>query len=110
LRPDGDAACLRLCYAPDGDDLDALHAVLLPDSPADQERLTAEPALAVWSSRRLIAAGATDTDLVRSATFCAGRFDARALSVIEVGEGYARALGDWEPNERFAHGHRWLTD
>ncbi|MEK6570782.1 MAG: alpha-galactosidase, partial [Bacteroidota bacterium] len=25
-------------------------------------------------------------------------------------DGYQRAAGDWETNEKFPHGHRWLTD
>jgi len=29
---------------------------------------------------------------------------------IRIGDGYQRAAGDWETNDAFPHGHRWLTD
>lgn len=30
--------------------------------------------------------------------------------VVRLGEGYQRAIGDWETNDAFPHGHRGLTD
>jgi hypothetical protein len=30
--------------------------------------------------------------------------------VVRIGPGYQRSAGDWETNDAFPHGHRWLTD
>ena len=30
--------------------------------------------------------------------------------VVRIGDGYQRSAGDWETNDAFPHGHRWLTD
>ncbi len=30
--------------------------------------------------------------------------------VVRLGDGYQRSAGDWETNDAFPHGHRWLTD
>ncbi len=37
-------------------------------------------------------------------------FPPGAPRVLRLGDGYQRAAGDWEMNDRFLHGHRWLTD
>ncbi len=42
--------------------------------------------------------------------FCTAHFDRRFLRTIQIDDGYQRAAGDWDTNEKFPHGHRWLTD
>jgi hypothetical protein len=37
-------------------------------------------------------------------------FDRRFFRYIQLDDGYQRATGDWETNDKFPHGHRWLTD
>jgi hypothetical protein len=106
LRPDGDTSRLRLCYQPDGDGLEALRALFLPTSQVDQERLAATPAPTGWSSGRALHASFTEADVINHADFCAEHFDRRFLRLIELGEGYQRAAGDWDTNDRFSHGHR----
>jgi hypothetical protein len=110
VRPGGDTSRLRLCYDPDGDGVDALRTLFVPTSQVDQERLAGEPAPTGWSSGRERRAGLTEEDMIHYADLCAGHFDRRCLRLIELGEGYQRTAGDWETNERFPHGHRWLTD
>jgi len=110
LRPDGDTSRLQLCYHPDGDGVDALRALFVPTSQIDQERLAAAAAPTGWSSGRKLRASLSEADVIGHADFCAEHFDPRYLRVIELGDGYQRAAGDWETNERFAQGHRWLTD
>ena len=110
VRPDGDTSHLRMCYHPDGDGLDALRALFVPTSLVDRERLAAITAPAGWSSGRELRASLTEGDIINQADFCAEHVDRRFLRFIELGEGYQRAAGDWETNDRFSHGHRWLTD
>ena len=110
VRPDGDTARLRMCYQPDGDGVDALRALFVPTSLVDRERFAGTPAPTAWSSGRELRASFTEADVISHADFCAEHFDRRFLRLIELGEGYERAAGDWDTNDRFSHGHRWLTD
>ena len=110
LRPEGDVSRLRLCYVPDGDGLDALRALFAPTSVVDRERLAASVAPAGWCSGSELAAAVTEADVLANLEFCAARLDQRFCRYVELDDGYQRAVGDWEPNERFPHGHRWLTD
>jgi len=110
LRPEGDASRMRICVRPEGDGLDALRAVFVPPSPLDQERLAQAVAPAGWSSRSEFAGDVTEADVVANAEFGAAHFDRRFFRYIELHDGYQKAAGDWETNERFPHGHRWLTD
>jgi hypothetical protein len=110
LRPAGDTSQLQLSYDPDGDGLTALRALLAPSSPADLARMLAMPAPAGWSTRGLAPGNLTEADVIANAEICAVRFDRRFCRWITVGDGYQRAPGDWDTNERFPHGHRWLTE
>ena len=51
-----------------------------------------------------------NADVVAHIDFCAGHFDRRFFHYIQLDQGYERAAGDWETNDKFSHGHRWLTD
>ena len=110
VRPGGDTSRLRLCYQPDGDGVDALRALFVPTSQVDRERLAGTPVPTTWSAGRELRASLTEEAMIRHTDFCAAHFDRRCLRLIELGDGYQRAAGDWEPNERFSHGHRWLSD
>ncbi|HKW40077.1 MAG TPA: alpha-galactosidase [Gemmatimonadales bacterium] len=110
LRPDGDASRMRLCLHPAGDGLDALRALFEPSSPVDRERLIQAVAPAGWCSRSEFAGSVGEADVTANLDFCAANFDRRFFRHIELDDGYQRAAGDWEPNQRFPHGHAWLTD
>ncbi|HVH69202.1 MAG TPA: glycoside hydrolase family 36 protein [Gemmatimonadales bacterium] len=110
LRPEGDASRLRLCLHPAGDGLDALRALFEPASPVDRERLQQAVAPAGWCSRSEFTGSVGEAEVIANLDFCAGTFDRRYFRNIELDDGYQRAAGDWEPNQRFPHGHAWLTD
>src|SRR5690349_18518499 len=110
LRPDGDASHLRLAFDPRGDGLTALRALFVPSSPIDRDRLAEAVAPAGWCSRQELAAGVTEADVVANLELCATTFDRRFFRYIELDDGYQRAAGAWDPNDRFPHGHAWLTD
>ena len=110
LRPGGDASRLRVAYQPDGDALDALHAAFVPASPLDLERMARAVAPAGWRSRYALGSDATEAALLANAAAAAAHLDRRFLRYIQLDDGYQKAAGDWATNERFPHGHRWLTD
>jgi hypothetical protein len=37
-------------------------------------------------------------------------FGPSLLRFVQIDDGFQRAAGDWEGNDKFPHGHRWLTD
>ena len=110
LRPEGDSSRMQLCFDPDGNGLEALTALFVPASRLDQERLWQAVAPTGWCSRSELSGAVNETDVIANVEFCAARFDRRFFRHIELDDGYQTAAGTWEPNERFPHGHRWLTD
>jgi hypothetical protein len=63
-----------------------------------------------WSFERFGHVDVTESEVIRNLEAAEPRFKAAGLQYILVGDGYQRAAGDWETNEKFPHGHRWLTD
>ncbi|MGH7644230.1 MAG: alpha-galactosidase, partial [Gemmatimonadales bacterium] len=110
VRPEGETCALHLATAPDADALAVLGAVFAPDSPVDADRLAAITAPAGWASRYALADRPTEEDILANLERCATHFDRRHFRFITLGPGYQRALGDWDTNERFPRGHRWLTE
>lgn len=110
LRPEGDASRLRLCFEPHGDGLDALRTAFAPASPVDRERLAAAVAPAGWCSGCELSGGVTEVDVIANLQFCAANFDRQFFRYVQLDDGYQKAAGDWETNDKFPRGHRWLTD
>ena len=63
-----------------------------------------------WSSAHALAGGATEDELLANLAAARNRADAQAFRLVQLDAGYERSAGDWETNDRFPHGHRWLTD
>jgi hypothetical protein len=110
LRPEGDSSRMHLGFDPEGDGLEALTALLVPTSRVDQERLWQAVVPAGWCSRSELSGGVGEADVIANLEFCATHFDRRFFRNVELDDGYQTAVGTWEPNDRFPHGHRWLTD
>ena len=110
LRPEGDSSRLRLCYEPAGDGLAALATLFSPTSTVDRERLASAVAPAGWCSWYELFGNVTEADVIANVEFCAANFDRRFFRYIQLDDGYQKATGDWETNDKFPHGHRWLTD
>ena len=110
LRPEGDASHMRLCFHPEGDGLEALRALFVPSSPVDQERLAQAVAPAGWCTRAEWSGTVAEADVITNLDFSAAHFDRRFFRHIELDDGYQQAIGAWDPNARFPHGHAWLTD
>lgn len=52
----------------------------------------------------------TEDEMVRNAEFAARTLKRYGLEYIQVDEGFQRWHGDWEGNDRFPHGMKWLAD
>jgi hypothetical protein len=110
LRPEGDTSRMRLCFDPEGDGLSALRAVFVPSSPIDQDRLAQAVAPTGWCTRSELSASVGEADVIANLAFCTATFDRRFFRHVELDDGYQRAAGAWDTNDRFPHGHAWLTD
>jgi hypothetical protein len=106
----GDSATLRLGFDPRGDTVVALQALFAPASLVDRERLAATTAPSGWSTRYALGPQPTEDDVLANVELCLRHFDRRQLRLIRVDDGYQRAAGDWDTNDRFPRGHRALTD
>ncbi|HWC74122.1 MAG TPA: alpha-galactosidase [Gemmatimonadales bacterium] len=110
VRPDGDSATLHIAYVAAGDGLDALTAAATPLSEVDRERVAGLVVPTGWCSWYELGGAVTEADMLANIDFCAAHFDRRFLRYIQLDDGYQRAAGDWEMNDKFPGGHRSLTD
>jgi hypothetical protein len=108
LRSDGDEATLRFAFDPAGDTSSALAALFVPRA-VDRGRF-AVGAPAGWCSRYQLYTSVTEADVIANLEVCAAHFDPRFLRTVQIDDGYQRAAGAWETNDKFPHGHRWLTE
>lgn len=51
----------------------------------------------------------SEAEILRNAEFAARHLKPFGLEWIQVDDGYQRAFSDWEGNERFPHGMKWLA-
>ena len=110
VRSEGDSATLRIAYIAAGDGLDALSSAATPLSEVDRERVAGLTVPTGWCSWYELGSDVSEADMVTNIDFCTAHFDRRFLRYIQLDDGYQRAAGDWETNDKFPHGHRWLTD
>ncbi|MCI0513667.1 alpha-galactosidase [candidate division KSB1 bacterium] len=52
----------------------------------------------------------TEDEVIRNAEYAARYLKPYGFEYIQIDEGYQRYHGDWEANERFPHGLKWLAD
>jgi hypothetical protein len=52
----------------------------------------------------------TEEEVIRNAEFASQHLKAYGLEYIQIDEGFQRFHGDWEGNDRFPHGMKWLAD
>jgi opacity protein-like surface antigen len=106
LRATGDGATLRFGFDPAGDAATALTALLQPQK--DDRPPVTTPA--GWCSWYQLYDKVTEAQVVANLEACATHFDHRFLRFIQIDDGFQKAAGDWDANDKFPHGHRWLTD
>jgi hypothetical protein len=52
----------------------------------------------------------TEIEIIRNAEFASQHLKQFGFGYIQVDEGFQKYHGDWEGNERFPHGMKWLAD
>ena len=63
-----------------------------------------------WCSWFYTYGSVTEEEVVRNAEFVSTSLKQYGLEYIQVDEGYQKYHGDWEGNERFPHGMKWLSE
>jgi hypothetical protein len=63
-----------------------------------------------WCSWFYTLTGVSEDEVLRNTEFAAQQLRPLGLEYIQIDEGYQRSHGDWEGNERFPHGMKWLAD
>jgi hypothetical protein len=63
-----------------------------------------------WCSWFYTLADVSEDEVLRNTELAARQLRPFGLEFVQVDEGYQRAHGDWEGNERFPHGMKWLAD
>jgi hypothetical protein len=63
-----------------------------------------------WSSWFYTLAQVSEEEVVANTAFAAQHLQRFGLEYIQIDEGFQRWHGDWEGNERFPHGMKWLAD
>jgi len=96
-------ASATLAIVPGADPLDALGRLAAAGMP---DRKTP----AGWTSGHALGAGVTEAGILAALEGARRHSDPESLRVILLDDGFQRSVGDWETNDGFPHGHRWLTD
>ena len=52
----------------------------------------------------------SETNMLENARWVARHLRPYGMRWFQIDDGYQRAVGDWEPNARWAHGMRWFVD
>ncbi|HEY8521069.1 MAG TPA: glycoside hydrolase family 36 protein [Gammaproteobacteria bacterium] len=63
-----------------------------------------------WCSWFYTLTEVSEDEVLRNAAYAARQLRPFGLEYVQVDEGYQRAHGDWEGNERFPHGMKWLAE
>ena len=63
-----------------------------------------------WCSWYYYYWGVSEADVIANLNFIADKLRSHGMEYVQIDDGFQRALGDWETNDKFPHGHRWLTD
>ncbi|HVY65165.1 MAG TPA: glycoside hydrolase family 36 protein [Gammaproteobacteria bacterium] len=63
-----------------------------------------------WCSWFYTLAEVSEDEVLRNAAFAAEHLKPFGLEYVQIDDGYQRAPGDWQGNERFPHGMRWLAE
>ncbi len=63
-----------------------------------------------WCSWTAFYLNLSEQDVLQQVRWLAEHRDTLPVDVIQVDDGWEKTVGDWEPNERFPHGMRWLAE
>ncbi|HOX58905.1 MAG TPA: alpha-galactosidase [Candidatus Paceibacterota bacterium] len=73
-------------------------------------RAKPNPPINGWCSWFSFFGAITEAEVLRQAEFAARQLKPFGCEYMQVDDGFYRAFGDWEGNDRFPHGMRWLAE
>ncbi|HET9803533.1 MAG TPA: glycoside hydrolase family 36 protein [Candidatus Acidoferrum sp.] len=77
---------------------------------ADVHSVRLNPVINGWCSWFYTHEYINEEEILRNAEFAARALKPYGLEYIQVDAGWFRTYGDWEGNERFPHGMKWLSE
>jgi hypothetical protein len=77
---------------------------------SDIHRVRLNPPINGWCSWFSFFGAITESEVLRQAVFAARHLKPFGFDYVQVDDGFYRAFGDWEGNDRFPHGMKWLAD
>lgn len=94
------------------------HADTVPFRALEQYAATYSKAAAVklnpvvngWCSWFYSHGQINEDEVLKNAAFIASHLKPYGMTVVQIDDGYYRAFGDWEGNDRFPHGMKWLAE
>jgi len=72
-------------------------------------RVRLNPPINGWCSWFSFFGATSEAEVLRQADFAARHLKPFGFEYIQVDDGFYRAFGDWEGNDRFPHGMKWLA-
>ena len=76
----------------------------------DVHHVRLNPPINGWCSWFSFFGAITEGEVLRQAEFAARQLKPFGFEYMQVDDGFYRAFGDWEGNDRFAHGMKWLAE
>ena len=98
----------RIMFHPANNPFSALEQYASTYAKAGQVKLN--PIINGWNSWFYTYRDISEDEVVRNAEFVAKHLKRYGMNVVQIDDGFYRMFGDWEGNERFPHGMKWLAD
>jgi len=76
----------------------------------DAHRVRLRPIINGWCNWFYDHTNTSEDEILKNAEFAARHLKPYGLEWIQIDDGYQRAFADWEGNERFPHGMKWIAE
>ncbi len=76
----------------------------------DVHKVRLNPPINGWCSWFSFFGAISEAEVLRQAEFAARHLKPFGFEYMQVDDGFYRAFGDWEGNDRFPHGMKWLAE
>ncbi|MBN1902194.1 alpha-galactosidase [Candidatus Sumerlaeota bacterium] len=108
LKPGATVSSDRLIFQFAPDSFQALELYSQAISELYEVRLN--PTIHGWCSWFSFFGGITEEEVLKNAEFAARHLKPYGFEYIQIDDGFYTAFGNWEGNDRFPHGMKWLAD
>jgi Melibiase len=108
LPPGESIASGKIMFHADTDPFHALEQYASTYAKASAVKLN--PMVNGWCSWFYTHTQVTEDEVLKNAEFVARQLKPYGMTVVQIDDGYYRAFGDWEGNDRFPHGMKWMAE